>query len=62
MNLNIYPIHIEREWKQNGIRIQSKINCNKTEKIQMYFCDFYVTNRPKKSVIDESNYQDFHET
>lgn len=33
MNPNIYPIYIEREWKQNRIRIQSKINCNKTEKI-----------------------------
>jgi len=48
MKPKIYPIYIEREWKQNGIRIQSKINCNKTEKIQTYFCDFYVTKQIEK--------------
>ena len=43
MNPNIYPIYIEREWKQNGIRIQPKRNKTKTENLRTYFCDFYVT-------------------
>ena len=40
---NIYPIYIEREWKQNGIRIQPKRNETKTEKYERIFYDFYVT-------------------
>lgn len=36
MNPNIYPIYIEREWKQYGIRIQPKRNETKTEKLRTY--------------------------
>lgn len=37
MSPNIYPIYIEREWKQNGISISPKRNETKTEKLQTYF-------------------------
>ena len=48
MSPNIYPIYIEREWKQNGIRIQPKRNKTKTEKLRTCFYDFYVTKQIEK--------------